>query len=192
MKKILIINGHPDSESFCFAIHQRYRMEAIEAGNEVEEIILADMAFNPVLKYGYRKRTELEPDLLDAWKKIERAEHIVWIYPIWWGVMPALMKGFVDRLFLPGFAYEYQEKSPFPKKLLTGKTSEIIVTMDTPLFYYKLVFKNIGVRMVSQNICAFCGIKNKRATYFYTLKDSTSQKREQWLNKVAKLAHKLI
>jgi Putative NADPH-quinone reductase (modulator of drug activity B) len=65
--------------------------------------------------YGYRKRTELEPDLLQAWDMLQWAEHIVWIYPTWWASPPALLKGFIERLFLPGFTFEYQEKSPFPK-----------------------------------------------------------------------------
>lgn len=84
MKKVLIINGHPDKESFCFGLHQQYKKGTLAKGNEVKEIILAEMNFNPILMYGYRKRTELEPDLLEAWDKLQWAEHIVWIYPTWW------------------------------------------------------------------------------------------------------------
>ena len=88
MKKVLIINGHPDSESFCFGLHESYKKGSLQAGNEVKEIILANMAFNPILMHGYRKRTDLEPDLLEAWEKIKWAEHIVWIYPTWWASPP--------------------------------------------------------------------------------------------------------
>lgn len=190
MKKVVIINGHPDRESFCHALQQKYKEGALEKGNEVEEITLSDMTFNPILLYGYHKRIELEPDLLDAWKKIKEADHIVWLYPTWWGTIPALMKGFIDRILLPGLAYEYQEKSPFPKKLLKGKTSEIISTMDTPVFYYKLVFKDIGGRMLRKNVGAFCGIKNIRKTYLATIKDSTPEKRETFLNKIKEIAKK--
>ncbi|PVU85592.1 hypothetical protein BB559_006929 [Furculomyces boomerangus] len=97
------------------------------------------MKFNPNLMYGYRKRTEFEPDLLEAWDNIKWAHHIVWIYPTWWGSLPALTKGFVDRLFLPGFVFKHIETSPHPEKLLEGKTSEIISTMDTPAWYYKYI-----------------------------------------------------
>ncbi|GAB6007571.1 NAD(P)H-dependent oxidoreductase [Dysgonomonas reticulitermitis] len=190
MKKVLIINGHPDRESFCFGLHESYKKSSLRAGNEVKEIILADMTFNPILMYGYRKRTELEPDLLEAWEKIKWAEHIVWIYPTWWASPPALLKGFIERVFLPGFAFEYREKSPFPKKLLTGKTSEIISTMDAPVFYYKWIVKDIGGKMIRKDIGAFCGIKNKRTTYLATLKTSTPEQRQGWLEKVEKLGNK--
>ncbi|MFV0417774.1 MAG: NAD(P)H-dependent oxidoreductase [Dysgonomonas sp.] len=187
MKKVLIINGHPDKESFCFGLHERYKKGCLDAGNEVKEITLAKMAFNPILTYGYRKRTELEPDLLEAWEKLQWAEHIVWIYPTWWASPPALLKGFIERLFLPGFTFEYQEKSPFPIKLLTGKTSEIISTMDAPVWYYKWIVKDIGGKMIRRDIGAFCGIKNRRTTYLATIKTSTPEQRNQWLDKAEKL-----
>lgn len=191
MKKVLIINGHPDRESFCFGLHESYKRGGLQSGNEIKEIILSDMAFNPVLMHGYRKRTELEPDLLEAWDKIKWAEHIVWIYPTWWASPLALLKGFIERVFLPGFAFEYQEKSPFPKKLLTGKTSEIISTMDAPVFYYKWIVKDIGGKMIRRDIGAFCGIKNKRTTYLATIKTSTPEQRKGWLEKAEKLGSKL-
>lgn len=190
MKKVLIINGHPDKESFCFGLHESYKRGSISKGYEIKEIILSDMTFNPILMYGYRKRTELEPDLLEAWEKLQWAEHIVWIYPTWWASPPALLKGFIERLFLPGFAFEYQDKSPFPKKLLKGRTSEIISTMDAPVFYYKWIVKDIGGKMIRKDIGAFCGIKNIRTTYLATLKTSTPEQRQKWLNKIELIAQK--
>ena len=190
MKKVLIINGHPDEESFCFGLHQSYKKGCLQSGNEVKEIILSEMDFNPILKYGYRKRTELEPDLLEAWEKLQWADHIVWIYPTWWASPPALLKGFIERIFLPGFTFEYQEKSPFPKKLLTGKTSEIISTMDTPVFYYKWIVKDIGGKMIRKNIGAFCGIKNIRTTYLAVIKTSTPKQRSKWLKRIEYIAQK--
>lgn len=189
MKRIVIINGHPDSESFNHALQQAYKNGALSSGNEIEEVTLSEMNFSPNLRFGYRKRTDLEPDLLEAWRKIQWAEHIVWIYPTWWFSMPALMKGFIDRLFLPGFTFEYQSDSPFAKKLLTGKSSEIIVTMDTPVWYYKTVFANAGVRAFKSAL-AFCGIRNKRTTYLAVVKTSTDEKRKKWLQKVQKLGAK--
>lgn len=188
MKRVLIINGHPDKESFCYALHEVYKKGSEKQGNEVKEIILTDMSFNPILLYGYRKRTELEPDLTEAWEKILWAEHIVWIYPTWWASIPALLKGFIERVFLPGFAFEYQDSSPFPKKLLKGKTSEIISTMDSPIWYYKWIVGDIGGKLMRKNLSAFCGIKNIRTTYLAVLKTSTSEKRLKWLAKIEKIA----
>ncbi len=190
MKKVLIINGHPDKESFCFALHNAYKEGALSKGDEVQEIILAEMDFNPILQHGYRKRTDQEPDLIDAWEKIQWAEHIVWIYPTWWAAPPALMKGFIERVFLPGFAFQYQDKSPFPIKLLKGKTSEIISTMDSPIWYYKWIVKDIGGHMIRHSIGAFCGIKNIRTTYLAIIKKSTPEQREKWIRKVKYLAMK--
>jgi NAD(P)H dehydrogenase (quinone) len=104
-KKILVINGHPNSESFNFGIAAAYKAGAEESGAEVRSINIADLNFNPNLQFGYRKRTELEPDLLHAWEQILWADHLVWIHPVWWGGIPAIMKGFIDRLFLPGFCF---------------------------------------------------------------------------------------
>lgn len=189
--KILIVNGHPDKESFNHALQQAYKKGALAAGHTVEEITLSEMSFSPNLQYGYRKRTDLEPDLLEAWRKLQWAEHTVWIYPTWWGGMPAIMKGFFDRLFLPGFAFDYQEKSSYPKQLLKGKTSEIITTMDTPVWYYKYFMGNTGVKMLKSAILEFCGIKNKRATYLSIIKTSTEEQRDKWLLKVQQLGGKL-
>jgi putative NADPH-quinone reductase len=187
MKKIVIINGHPDRESFNHALQKSYKSGALSAGNEVEEITLSDMEFSTNLQYGYRKRTDLEPDLLNAWNKIVQADHLVLIFPVWWGSMPALMKGFFERVFLPGFAFEYQEKSPFPKKLLKGKTSEIITTMDSPVWYYKWIAGNTGVRLLKNSILGFCGVKNKRTTYLAVIKTSDDKQRQKWLLKMGKL-----
>jgi putative NADPH-quinone reductase len=187
MKKIVIINGHPDNESFNHALQKAYKTGALRTGNEVEEITLSDMEFSTNLRYGYRKRTDWEPDLLDAWDKIVQADHLVLIFPIWWGSMPALMKGFFERVFLPGFAFEYQEKSPFPKKLLKGKTSEIIVTMDTPVWYYKWILGNTGVKLLKNSILGFCGVKNKRTTYLAVMKTSDEKQRQKWLLEIEKM-----
>jgi putative NADPH-quinone reductase len=190
MKKIVIINGHPDNESFNHALQKAYQTGALRAGNEVEEITLSEMDFSTNLRYGYRKRTDLEPDLLNAWNKIVQADHLVLIFPIWWGFMPALMKGFFERVFLPGFAFEYQEKSPFPKKLLAGKTSEIIATMDTPVWYYKWILGNSGIKLLKNSILGFCGVKNIRTTYLAVIKSSDDKQRRKWLSKIEKMGTK--
>ena len=187
MKKTVIINGHPDKESFNHALHKAYKTGALSAGSEVEDIVLSDMEFSPNLRFGYRQRTDWEPDLLNAWNKILHANHLVLIFPMWWASMPALMKGFFDRVFLPGFAFDYQEKSPFPKKLLEGKTSEIITTLDTPVWYYKWVLGNPGIKLLEKSILGFCGIQNKRTTYLAVLKTSDDKQRQKWLSKVKAL-----
>lgn len=136
MKKILIIDGHPNKDSLNFALAESYMKGAKSGGAETRKIRIADIKFNPNLEYGYPKRTELESDLLDAFELIKWADHLVWVYPVWWGGFPALMKGFIDRLFLPGFTYQPIENSLQWTKLLKGKTARIITTLDQPSWYY--------------------------------------------------------
>lgn len=132
MKNILIINGHPNPDSFNFAISEQYKKGAVASGANVETITITSLNFNPNLHFGYQKRIELEPDLLESWKKIQKANHLVWVHPVWWGGLPAITKGFIDRLFLPGMAFQYRENSVWWDKLLKGKTAHIITTLDQP------------------------------------------------------------
>ncbi len=136
MKKILIINGHPDKDSFNFGIANAYKKGAEQSDSEIKEIIIRDLQFNPNLQYGYHERTDLEPDLLEAWKKIKWADHLVWVHPVWWGGLQAITKGFIDRVFFPDFAFKYRDNSVWWDKLLKGKTAHIITTLDQPRWYY--------------------------------------------------------
>jgi len=150
MKKILIINGHPNPDSFNFGIAESYKNGAEASGAVIETITIASLDFNPNLKFGYQKRTELEPDLLESWEKIKRADHLVWIHPVWWGGLPAITKGFIDRLFLPGMAFQYRENSVWWDKLLKGKTAHIITTLDQPSWYYRFVYGRPSVNQLKK------------------------------------------
>jgi putative NADPH-quinone reductase len=191
MKKVLIINGHPDKQSFCFELARQYKKGAEKKGADCKLVNLADLEFNPILTNGYRKRTELEPDLLMMQEEIKNADHLVLVYPTWWATYPALLKGFIDRVFLPGFSFKYRENSPLWDKLLTGKTARMIVTMDTPTWYYSLFMRNAGHRSMKKGILEFCGIRPVKITSFSQLKSSTEARRKSWLTQVEKLGYKL-
>lgn len=190
MKKILIINGHPNKNSLCTSLAESYFQGAKSKNTKCNIINLADLDFNLNLKQGYQKRTDLEPDLLKTWDKIKEANHLVFVYPNWWGTYPALLKGFIDRLFLPGFAFETYENSITWGKLLKGKTAHIMVTMDSPGFYYKLFLKSPGHNSMKKSILAFCGIKTTKTTNFRIVKSSTVQKRKKWIDKAFELGKK--
>ncbi|MGE8379491.1 MAG: NAD(P)H-dependent oxidoreductase [Sphingobacterium sp.] len=189
-KKILIINGHPNRESFNFGIVAAYKEGAKESGAEVRSINIAELNFNPNLQFGYQKRTELEPDLLQAWEDILWAEHLVWVHPVWWGGLPAIMKGFIDRLFLPGFAFQYRENSLFWDKLLKGKSARIITTLDQPGWYYALVYGRPSVNQLKRSTLLFCGISPVKVTYIGIIKTSDLTKRNKWLFKIKQLGQK--
>ena len=184
MNNILIINGHPNRESFNFGIMNAYREGAEKAGAKVQQIIIADLQFDPNLKYGYQKRTDLEPDLLEAWEKILWADHLVWVHPVWWGGFPAIMKGFIDRLFLPGLAFKYRENSVWWDKLLAGKTAHIITTMDQPGWYYRMFFGRPSINQLKKSILEFCGVKPVKVTIIGIIKTSDETQRGKWMDKV--------
>lgn len=189
-KRILIINGHPNRESFNFGIAAAYKDGAEESGAEVRSMNIADLNFNPNLQFGYQKRTEVEPDLLQAWEDILWAEHLVWVHPVWWGGLPAIMKGFIDRLFLPGYAFQYRENSPFWDKLLKGKSARIITTLDQPSWYYALVYGRPSVNQLKRSTLQFCGISSVKVTYIEIIKTSNTTKRNKWLFKIKLLGKK--
>lgn len=191
MKKVLIINAHPDKISFNTALADAYKKGALASGAEVKEIVLADLEFDPNLRYGYRQRVELEPDLIDAREKITWAEHIVWIYPIWWGGWPALLKGFIDRVFLPGFAFKYRENSVWWDRLLAGRSAHVINTLDQPVWYYWLVNGRPGYNAMKKMVLEFIGFKPVRMTAIGPIRKSTDAYREKWLQKLEKAGRQL-
>lgn len=190
MKKVLIINGHPDGESFNLALAGAYKKGALESGAEVKEINIRDLQFNPNLQFGYRKRTELEPDLIDAQEKITWAEHIVWVYPVWWASLPAIMKGFIDRVFLPGFAFKKREGSLLWDKLLKGKTSRIICTLDQPAWFYRLINRAPSHKAMKQSTLKFVGLKKVKITAIGPIRLSKPEFRHKWLMRVEGLGKK--
>lgn len=189
-KNILIINGHPDQESYNFALAKAYKTGAEKSGATVSEINIRDLDFNPNLQFGYRKRTELEPDLLAAWELIKQADHIVWVYPVWWGSLPAMMKGFIDRLFLPGFAFKKREGSVWWDKFLTGKTGRIICTMDQPTWFYRLINRAPSHHAMNKLTMKFVGIKPLGTTAIGPMRLSKDSFRKKWLRKVEKLGER--
>ncbi|NRS50610.1 NAD(P)H-dependent oxidoreductase [Brevibacillus sp. HB2.2] len=188
---ILVIIGHPDPESYCSALAHAYMQGAAGKAAQIRTIDLSQIAFDPNLKYGYRKRTELEDDLKEAQDLIRWADHLVIVYPTWWGTMPAILKGFFDRVLLSGFAYKYREGSSLWDKLLTGKTAHVIVTMDTPSWYNRLIYWQAGHLVMKRNILKFCGIKPVKVTEISGVNASAEEKRKKWLEKMKQLGERL-
>ncbi len=191
MKHILIINGHPDKESYNYALANAYKTGTLKTKAQVTLLNLADLEFNLNLEFGYRKRSDLEPDLEHAITLIKKADHIVWVFPMWWYGYPALLKGFIDRTFLPGITFQPIEGKPFPKKLLTGKTSRIIITSDTPSWYDRFFMKRPTINQFKKGTLEFCGIKPVKVTYIAPIKASSEAFRIKWLKKIEALGNNL-
>ena len=186
-KKILVILGQPQRHSYGAALAQAYVEGAKAAGAQVKEIYLGDLKFNPVGAMSLAHPAEIEPDLLDAQAAIKWADHLVFVYPIWWGTIPALLKGFIERVFLPGFAVNFRDNSPWWDKLLTGRSARLIVTLNTPSWVYRWVFGRPGHNTMKKTILEFCGIRPVRITEVGPMKNSTEIKRKRWLEQVRSL-----
>jgi NAD(P)H dehydrogenase (quinone) len=180
-KRILIILGHPRSESLCGAIGRAYREGAQAAGHDVELLELGELAFDPILRERIRGEQLLEPDLQRAQAEIRRADHLVFVYPIWWGGLPALLKGFLDRCLLPGFSFKYHENDPFWDRLLTGRSAHLLVTMGSPPWYFRWISRAPGHLQMKRTILEFCGIRPVRVTNFGPVRRSKPELRERWI-----------
>ncbi|MBU2465854.1 MAG: NAD(P)H-dependent oxidoreductase, partial [Bacteroidetes bacterium] len=128
-KNILIIHGHPVNDTFIDQLQQAYTDAAKSRAASVRKLVLREKHFNINFSEGYRGNQALEKDLIEAQEAISWADHLVFFYPNWWGTYPALLKGFIDRTFLPGFAFKYRSGRTDPERLLKGKTARLVVTM---------------------------------------------------------------
>lgn len=138
-KKVFILLGHPDKDSFNCTLADEYERGANEAGHEVRRMNLGELQFDPILHHGYRLIQNLEPDLKAFQENVLWCNHFVVFYPSWWSTMPALLKGLFDRAWLPGFAYQFTSDYSW-KKLLKGKSATMVVTSDTIPLVQRVIF----------------------------------------------------
>lgn len=181
--RTLIILGHPDKKSFNESLATHYEKGAKEKGGDVVRLNLYDLNFNPNLRYGYRNTQPLEEDLIEAQRLLKWANHIVIIFPVWWGSVPALLKGFLDRTLLPGFAFKYREHSSQWDKLLNGKSARLIVTSDAPVWWLYLNYFHPAINMMKKSVLEFCGVSPVQVMSFGSLKNTNDKKREDLLYK---------
>ena len=181
MKKILVIQGHPRSDSLCGSIARAYSEAARTAGAEVTLLDLPNLKFDPTLHSGYKAEQPLESDLVQAQQLIREAQHLVFVFPSWWASMPALLKGFIDRVFLPGFAFKYRKKSPLPEKLLKGKSARIMITMDAPPWYYRWFNRAPGLRLLKFATLEFCGVKPVKSSLFGMVRHAPAERLQKYV-----------
>ncbi|WP_348945572.1 NAD(P)H-dependent oxidoreductase [Chitinibacter sp. FCG-7] len=187
-KKVLVILGHGLNDSLCGALSAQYAESAAAAGHQVQVLKLGELEFDPILRQGFRQIQPLEADLQQAQAQIAWAEHIALIYPIWWGAAPALLKGFIDRVFLPGFAFKYDENSSFQVKLLAGRSAHLMATMDTPPWYYRWVYRLSVLKQMRKTTLEFCGIKVSKTAVFGPVISADDTQKATWLAQASALA----
>jgi len=183
-RRIAIIQGHPDpaGHHLLHAMADAYAEGATTSGHAVRRIEVARLEF-PLL----RTREEFESDalppaLVQPREDMRWAEHWVFLFPLWHGTMPALLKAFLEHIFRPGFAMEYREKQ-FPRRLLAGRSARIVVTMGMPVMLYRWYFGALGVRAFERSMLSFAGIKPIRES-FYGLTFADEKKRLRWIEEM--------
>ncbi len=178
MKKIAIIDGHPDPDSarFVHALAAAYESAAKEAGHEVRTIEVANAGIE-VLRSGKDwEKDEVPAPVKSAQATIAWADHVVILFPLWLGAMPGLLKGFFEQVFRPGFAVG-KGKRTLSGGLLTGKSARVVVTMGMPGFFYRLFFFSHSVSSLRRNILYFAGVKPVRQTLIGTVENPASRAR---------------
>ena len=190
MMKILVINGYPYKEKTGSALQKAYMEGAEKAGHIVHSINISDLNFSYNLPQGYHQLPEPEEDIRLAWKLISEADHLVFFYPNWWGTYPAMLKGFIDRVFIPGFAFKYANGGS-RKKLLSGKSARIIVTMDQPAWYYRYVIGAAGSKALKKAVLTFCGITPVRVHLIGNIRKLSDIKLKKLLDRFSRLGREV-
>ena len=182
MARILVIDGHPDAASLTAQLAASY---AAGAGDDTVALVLRDLDFDLTLRTGYRTPQDLEPDLARAQELLEWADHVAVFTPVWWGSVPALLKGFFDRTLERGWAFRYQDNG-MPEGLLAGRTGRLAVTSDSPRWYLPLV-GDTTVKQVRGRTMEFCGIKPTKVTRYADVRGRSEAQVAAWIRDAADL-----
>lgn len=185
-KRILILQGHPDPAGghFCHALAEAYAEGARQAGHEVQVAPAANLDF-PLLRSQREFESGPVPPALQPWQAaIGAADHLLIIYPLWLGSMPALLKGFLEQVLRPDFAFDKAATGRMWKKRLTGKSARILVTMGMPALAYRWYFGAHSLKSLERNILGFAGIKPIRETLIGMVETLDEAKRRNWLEKL--------
>jgi putative NADPH-quinone reductase len=186
--KIAVIQGHPDGAGghLCHALADAYSRGARRAGHEVRVIDIGKSDF-PLLRT--KEAFESEPlpaPLKSAQTDIEWADHLLLVYPLWLGEMPALVKAFFEQVMRPGFAYDLGGAKAWTGRL-RGKTARVVVTMGMPAAVYRWYFGAHSLKSLRRNILSFVGIKPVRATLLGLVEAASAKRKSAWLAKLEKL-----
>jgi NAD(P)H dehydrogenase (quinone) len=191
MTRILVLDGHPSKGSFCGALAQTYADQARRNGHDVRLVRLSELTFDADFGVSsFRDAKPLEADLEAVWQEMKWCQHFVLAHPLWWGGLPAKLKGLFDRVLLPGEAFQYVKGKALPEQLLKGRSSQVLVTSDTPGWYFRWIY-GAGVRkQTEKQILGFCGLKPVGYHMFSPIRGSTDADRSALLERAGNLGRK--
>ncbi len=188
MRKITILQGHPDNDParLCRALAAAYADGARAGGHSVKEVDIARLDV-PFLRTQNDFELGLIPEgLAEAGEALAWADHVVLVFPLWLGTLPALAKAFLEQVLRPGTAFRYKGGG-VPEKLLTGRSVRIVVTMGMPAFIYRWWYGAHGLRGLERNILSFVGLGPIRRSLFGGVGTANEEKRRLWLARMASL-----
>ena len=190
-RNILLILGHPDTSAphLTDFLAQAYARGAEQAGHTVRRIRVAELDF-PLLRSQHEwEHGALPPGLVTAQADIAWAQHLVLFFPLWLGDMPALLKGFLEQVARPGFAFHTDGKNPLGRKGLTGRSARVVVTMGMPALLYRWYFRAHSVKSLERNVLGFVGIAPVHATLIGMVEQLGTRGVDRWAEKLALLGH---
>lgn len=189
MTRILLLQGHPTPGGgrLCHALADAYADGAEAAGHAVRRIAVADLSF-PLLRSEAEWRDGAPPpDIARAQQDIAWAQHLVIVFPLWLGDMPALLKGFLEQMGRPGFALDDSANATGPRRLLTGRSARIVVTMGMPALIYRWVFGAHAVKLLRRNILHFVGIRPVRTSVVGMAGALGDRQAQSWFKRMREL-----
>lgn len=190
-RRITIIQGHPDPGGghLCNALADAYRAGAEQAGHEVRTIEVATLTFPVIRSAEDFLNGERPAAIREAQSMIRTSDHLVIVYPLWLGTMPALLKAFLEQVFRYDFAFEPQPDGRY-RKLLRGRSARVVVTMGMPALAYRYFFGAHSLKSLERNILRFAGIKPVRESLFGAVEAVSDERRQRWLDGMHQLGER--
>jgi putative NADPH-quinone reductase len=190
--RIAIIQGHPSrgEKHFCHALAEAYAQGAAHGGHEVRFIPVAELDFPLLRSKDNWEHGSAPPAIADAQRVLAWADHLVIVYPLWLGGMPALLRGFLEQACRPAFMSGAAGSGAGWKTTLKGKSSRVIITMGMPGFVFRWYFGAHSLKSLKRSILGLVGIGPNRHTLVGTIEGMSDAKRKSWLGTVSKLGQK--
>lgn len=189
-KKLLLIQGHPDAgqHHLCHSLADSYDAGAEAAGHEVRHVNVAELDFPLLRTQQDFESGSVPPSLKPAQADILWADHLVVFFPLWAGDMPALLKGFFEQTFRPTFTGS--SASHFGKKLLSGRSARVVVTMGMPALVYRWYFRAHSVKSLERSLLGIVGIAPVHETLIGLAANMKAEDAAKWLSKLRQLGAK--
>lgn len=185
MKRIVIVQGHPDpsADRYCHALADAYVRGAQEAGHDVTRVAVGSMAFDFVRSASAWQQGEPAPEILSIQESLASADHLVIVYPLWLGDVPAMLKAFLEHLFRPHFAGHDFTRRSFTSRPLKGKSARVVVTMGMPAWFYNWYFRKHSVKSLERNILGMLGFSPIGESIIGSVENS-KRSRSRWLRRM--------